>query len=219
MSEASRSGASACRKRRAVTLIEAVLFIAIALGLIVGGLVFFQQASTAQRTQQTMRLNQALTAEARTLMRRSPPDSLTDITTVLVQSGAVPSNAINAETGGIRTPDGDAISAYAGPIDEIFDYRRFPAISARDNALLLEMSIPSKVCARIAAFDPEDGTGPAGNGIWVVGIQRDIYRSNLAPDLDRSESGIGLSPGETGRACRSDSGITRVSFIFGWSSG
>jgi hypothetical protein len=40
MSEASRSGASACRKRRAVTLIEAVLFIAIALGLIVGGLVF-----------------------------------------------------------------------------------------------------------------------------------------------------------------------------------
>jgi len=31
-------------RQRAVTLIEAVLFISVALGLIVGGIVFFQQA-------------------------------------------------------------------------------------------------------------------------------------------------------------------------------
>ena len=41
--------------RRGVTLIEAVLFISIALGLIVGGLVFFQQASLAARTNDAVR--------------------------------------------------------------------------------------------------------------------------------------------------------------------
>jgi hypothetical protein len=39
--------ANPLRRNRAVTLIEAVLYISIALALIVGGLVFFQQASTA----------------------------------------------------------------------------------------------------------------------------------------------------------------------------
>jgi len=38
------------RRNRAVTLIEAVLYISIALALIVGGLVFYQQASTAAKT-------------------------------------------------------------------------------------------------------------------------------------------------------------------------
>ena len=42
-------------RKRGVTLIEAVLFISIALGLIVGGIVFFQQASLAQRTNDAVR--------------------------------------------------------------------------------------------------------------------------------------------------------------------
>jgi hypothetical protein len=47
--------ANPLRRNRAVTLIEAVLYISIALALIVGGLVFFQQASTAQKTNATIR--------------------------------------------------------------------------------------------------------------------------------------------------------------------
>jgi hypothetical protein len=46
--------------RRAVTLIEVVLFIAIALGITIGGLVFYQQASTARQTQETVRFVQSL---------------------------------------------------------------------------------------------------------------------------------------------------------------
>jgi Tfp pilus assembly protein PilV len=53
--------------RRAVTLIEAVLFIAVALGLIVGGLVFYQQAQTARQTQEAVRLTQAIVSESRAL--------------------------------------------------------------------------------------------------------------------------------------------------------
>ncbi len=43
-----RSGAA----RRGVTLVEAVLFISISLGLIMGGIVFFQQAMAARKTQE-----------------------------------------------------------------------------------------------------------------------------------------------------------------------
>jgi len=58
-------------RRRGVTLIEAVLFISIALGLIVGGLVFFQQASLAQRTADAVRNISALASETRALYQSS----------------------------------------------------------------------------------------------------------------------------------------------------
>ncbi len=56
---------------RGVTLIEAVLFISIAMGIIVGGLQFYQQASTALRTEQTVRLATSLVAETHSLYRGS----------------------------------------------------------------------------------------------------------------------------------------------------
>jgi hypothetical protein len=62
---------AAKRARRAVTLIEAVLFISIALAVIVGGLVFYRQATIARQTQETVRLVQAIVAEARVLWRQS----------------------------------------------------------------------------------------------------------------------------------------------------
>jgi hypothetical protein len=57
------------RRRRGVTLIEAVLYIAVALALIVGGLVFYQQASVQSRTAAVVRLYSALMAEARIVAR------------------------------------------------------------------------------------------------------------------------------------------------------
>jgi hypothetical protein len=51
--------------RCGVTLIEAVLFISVALGLIVGGLVFYQQASRAATYQGVVRGLQAVQGEDR----------------------------------------------------------------------------------------------------------------------------------------------------------
>jgi carbamoyl-phosphate synthase large subunit len=56
---------------RSVTLIEAVLFISIAIGVIIGGLVFFRQAQTASRTMETVRLYQALLTESKVMRRRA----------------------------------------------------------------------------------------------------------------------------------------------------
>ena len=53
--------------KRGVTLIEAVLYISVALGLIVGGLVFYQQASLASQYQAAVRLLNTVTAEARSI--------------------------------------------------------------------------------------------------------------------------------------------------------
>ena len=55
------------KRRRGVTLIEAVLYISVALALIVGGLVFYQQAAFQSRMNSVVRTYSALIAEARTV--------------------------------------------------------------------------------------------------------------------------------------------------------
>jgi hypothetical protein len=90
------------RRNRAVTLIEAVLYISIALALIVGGLVFFQQASTSAKTSATVRQLSATLAETRVLIKGTPltdnPTNQTDITSFLISSGAVPSDMVASPT-------------------------------------------------------------------------------------------------------------------------
>ena len=83
------------RRNRAVTLIEAVLYIAIALALIVGGLVFFQQASTAAKTNTMVRQLSAILAEARVLVKGLPVSTTQlNVNYILVSAGAVPSDMV-----------------------------------------------------------------------------------------------------------------------------
>jgi hypothetical protein len=83
------------RRNRAVTLIEAVLYISIALALIVGGLVFFQQASTAAKTSTMVRQLSAIIAETRVLLKALPPSTPSfEITPTLIAAGAVPPDMV-----------------------------------------------------------------------------------------------------------------------------
>ena len=84
-----RDKANRLRRHRAVTLIEAVLYISIALALIVGGLVFFQQASTAAKTSTMVRQLSAAMAEARILLKGMPPSGFSlSVTPMLISAGA-----------------------------------------------------------------------------------------------------------------------------------
>lgn len=56
--------AASARARLGVTLIEAVLFIAVALGVIEGRLVLYQQAALAARTQEAVHLFSAIVQDA-----------------------------------------------------------------------------------------------------------------------------------------------------------
>jgi hypothetical protein len=94
-----RDKANPLRRHRAVTLIEAVLYISIALALIVGGLVFFQQASTAAKTSTMVRQLSAVLAESRILIKGT---ELTDVpanmTSYLIAAGAVPTDMVASPT-------------------------------------------------------------------------------------------------------------------------
>jgi hypothetical protein len=87
------------RRNRAVTLIEAVLYISIALALIVGGLVFFQQASTAAKTSTMVRQLSAVLAEARVLVKGMPVSSdPINVDYILISAGAVPADMVVSPT-------------------------------------------------------------------------------------------------------------------------
>jgi hypothetical protein len=106
------------RRHRGVTLIEAVLFISIAMGIIVGGLQFYQQAALALRTEQTVRLATALVAESRSLYRSTRiPDALARvrIDPVLDAAGSVPGNARSGNPAApINSAWGDPVTLSSG---------------------------------------------------------------------------------------------------------
>jgi hypothetical protein len=141
------------RRNRAVTLIEAVLYISIALALIVGGLVFFQQASRAAKTSTVVRQLSAGLAEARILMSRVTPYSpTTDITSVLIAAGAVPPDMVASPTS-LSNPFGG-------------ETRFFTSTSVIGNRVILITltNVPQEVCVRLLTATSE---GPDFE--WHVG--------------------------------------------------
>jgi hypothetical protein len=203
---------AAKRARRAVTLIEAVLFISIALAVIVGGLVFYRQATIARQTEETVRLVQALVVEARVPWRQSgnfpsDPNDPRALGRVLQASGALPSNAWDAASGTIRSPWGGKIS-----ISSRDPFGNLPGtliVVAFENA----PKIPTEVCARIAVFDGSTTSGVLGNGAAFVDMNVfSAYGSAACAPSDKyiaanpdtaafvSHWG-GLSPATAGEAC------------------
>ena len=132
------------RRNRAVTLIEAVLYISIALALIVGGLVFFQQASTAAKTSTMVRQLSAVIAETRILMKwqadtksQSKLGNMIDITPVLIAAGAVPSDMVKSATE-LSNPFGGKTEFYSW----------FPLLG--EPLIYMRLSnVPQGVCARL----------------------------------------------------------------------
>ncbi|MCZ8152210.1 MAG: type 4 pilus major pilin [Rhodobacteraceae bacterium] len=136
--------------RRGVTLIEAVLFIAVALGLIVGGLVFYQQASLAARTQEAVRQFSAIVNEARALYKGQAMAAVvdasafagptTDITAVLISAGAVPPEMVASATR-LQNPWGGTTTVYA------YSWRGSPRV------VILSDRVPREVCTRLLSSD------------------------------------------------------------------
>jgi hypothetical protein len=171
------------RPRRAVTLIEAVLFIAIALSLIVGGLVFFQQASLSRQTQETVRLVGSIVTEARTLFGRAEPPSESAppadqyLGKTLIASGAIPPKYVGGATGSFASVlqwEKNVISPWNGQVGIKFFVLEEPEdfLPAGTEVLHITLyDIPREVCVRIAQYDT-DGNGILGDGIARLGTGR-----------------------------------------------
>ena len=155
------------RRNRAVTLIEAVLYISIALALIVGGLVFFQQASTAAKTSTMVRQLSATLAEARVLIKGTPlTDIPTDITSFLISSGAVPPDMVASATS-LSNPFGGA-AGFSAALATTGGFAGSTSIA------VFLTNIPQGVCARLLTATGGSefvmgGIGPGGTTLVSSG--------------------------------------------------
>lgn len=142
--------------QKGATLIEAALFTVIALGTIVGGIVFFQQASTSAKTNELIRAMASIQTQVRALFQASGDFGTSSLNSLLITSNAVPSNLME-DSDSDGTFDA-LVHGFGGTITVTGATRQFTV------ALTL---VPVNVCSRIIAFNGS-GNGTIGSGIVSV---------------------------------------------------
>ena len=181
LARAARLGSA---RKRGVTLIEAVLYISIALALIVGGLVFFQQASLAQRTNSAVRNISAIASETRGLYQAS--SSFAGFNQqALIDAGAIPSTLISG--GGLINEWGGPVTAAAATVDG----------AANDGFAVLYENVPPNACTRLITYDG-NGAGRIGAGIDEIRVR--AGNATTAAATDTATAG-GLTPTEAATLC------------------
>lgn len=146
------------KRRRGVTLIEAVLYISVALALIVGGLVFFQQASTLTKINASVQVMGAIIAEARAVSVEGKvlPANGLNFENVLRTRGAIPQSYWDA-----TKPSGQRLQL---PFEGSYAFMNVSFGGGLADEILLNMvNIPLSMCARVGA--DANGTGLLGAGI------------------------------------------------------
>ena len=138
--------------RRAISLIEGVLYLVIGLAVIVGGIVFFQQAQLSTQITDSARALMNISSQTRGLYRNQRDFGTEELTAALVASGAVPSNAVDAD-GGIRLPTGSEIRVFG---------------KGADFAVVIP-DISLEVCQRLLPVS-DSGEGLMGTGVQGVEI-------------------------------------------------
>jgi type II secretory pathway pseudopilin PulG len=201
LARAARLGST---RKRGVTLIEAVLYISIALALIVGGLVFFQQASLAQRTNSAVRNISAMASETRGLYQ-SVGNFGGFSEGTLKNAGAVPTSLIDS-SGNIKNEWGGTVTA--GPNLAITDA---PALAANAGFFIIYPNLPTAACVRLTSTDVS-GSGRVGSGIRSIAFKlpSGSFASEVLPASD------GLSPSAVAAAalCGQTGGVVDVRFTF-----
>jgi type II secretory pathway pseudopilin PulG len=173
LSTVARAAGLGAARRRGVTLIEAVLYISIALALIVGGLVFFQQASLAQRTNSAVRNISAIASEVRGLYQGSI--SFANLEEVaLIRAGAVPSSMVDGTT--LVNEWGGTVSVRSS-IEQTNGAQTWRANSGFS---ITYENVPEAACVRLTNADIT-GTGRAGSGIRAIGFSAPTYSAPASP--------------------------------------
>jgi hypothetical protein len=176
------------RRNRAVTLIEAVLYISIALALIVGGLVFFQQASTAAKTSRMVREMSAVIAEARVLVKGIPlTDIPTNISAYLISAGAVPPSMV--QSGVLYNPFG------GGTLISASNSAQGPRLTINT------FEVPQGVCARLlTATSGSDDDLVSGRVTTLV--SSGFLAAGVAPSSPGFVKFFSMNPTQAGWLCK-----------------
>lgn len=185
-------GISKSAENRGISLIEGVLYLVLALGVIVGGIVFFQNAQLSSNVTDTSRAAVGMTSEVRGLYANQQDFTGLDDATVLA-SGAVPSN-FNAGGGVITNPFNGTVTFGANAGDaEFFD--------------MSVTGLTAEACTRLAPTSAQ-GEGPLGTGI--TSIQVDVGGTAGTPSptlLGDAAAGVAFTPANAAAACGDDATI------------
>jgi type II secretory pathway pseudopilin PulG len=204
LARAARLGST---RKRGVTLIEAVLYISIALALIVGGLVFFQQASLAQRTNSAVRNISAIASETRGLYQAS--QTFSGLTTAtLINAGAVPTSIVVPGSGTGATAVAASLRNEWGGVITAASATPFA------NFTVDYENIPVAACTRLTSADAR-GSGRVGSGIVSVGYRGPNETSYPAGTVYTSAADA-LKPSDVSTYCNTagTSGFLDVQFTF-----
>lgn len=207
-------GAAGSGRHRAVTLVEAVLYIAAALVLIVGGLVFYQQASLSARVNNQVRVLSSMMVEIRSLFATTGwrvntiPSNLGGsvfvLDDVLIAAGSVPSSIVNPN------PAPPAWFRLRNEWDGEMQLVTFYDNATKGNVLeVVLVDVPVNACVRLA---PKDASG---RGTFTDGVL-DITVSS-GPTSISLPRGTAVTPGDASTACKSvapSSGKVTMSFSF-----
>lgn len=180
--------------RRGVTLMESVLFLAIVLSVVLGGLVYYHHTSEAARVSQAVRDISALVAKVRAAF--DPHTDFSGLTpAVLIMGGAVPTGMTNTAQGTIKSPWG---RIDIGPLPD--DPQRF-AVTLTD--------LPVPACTRMGPYSSR------GTGIFaerVVNFETQTAAGSFVAadgELRAGRDTNGVSPAEAATACAAQ-GTTRT---------
>ena len=178
--------------RRGVTLIEAVLYISIALALIVGGLVFYRQASFASDMNSMNRLMSATVTEVRVIAGEIPVGTTlvgTVFERILIARQSIPSAHLDmTKPAGerIRNPFGGTISSNLTTAPD-GGTTRFVGIVVTE--------IPVAACARLVA------SSAAGQTSFTTNLLSGQSRDNQWPPVGAENFIPGQTLSATGAGC------------------
>lgn len=218
-------------RRRGVTLIEAVLYVAVALALIIGGLIFFQQATLSARVSQATRLLASLSAETRVLIGEDPvinPNlNATVIEEALFVRGSVPANSFDST----QIPSERIRNPWNAPL-QVFISQGFVIGAADPNRdprsfSMIMRAIPVEACTRLAAINVTGVSSFTTNTALAV-VQDDENDADfgLPVVIIRGPTESRIFPGDsasvTSIACRGQdsngNGLVNLSFTLGTSN-
>ena len=176
---------------RGATLIEAVLFTVIALGLVIGGIVFFEQASMSARTNDAVRMMASLQSQVRALFQSQATFGTSEVSDLLISANAVPSSM---QSDSDNDGDNDEIvNSFGGAVE----------VTGATKQFTIKMSkVPVDVCTRMAPFDD------MGNGVIGTGIAK------ISDGTDDDSDGLSAADAATFCGTNATGGIVDLTWTF-----
>ncbi|HDZ51552.1 hypothetical protein LCGC14_0111780 [marine sediment metagenome] len=166
-------------RKRGISLIEAVLYLVIALSVIVGGIVFFQQAQLSNQITDTARMSTGVSSQVRGLFQNQRDFGTDQLTAAMVKSGAVPSNFVSITPVNPYFTEDEIVLPFGGNV-EIF---------GQESYFVMQFNrLPKAACLRLMSVGI-DGSGSVGTGITGLSIRTQDGSFGQAVPISASDLG------------------------------